>query len=289
MNCEQAREALGPYVDEELGGTERDSLEAHLATCGACRAELENLGDMAAGFHKSESAPVPDVLWNSIERRLGTERQSLTGARSEIGKAAAVRPPWLGRLPLALAAAIVLAIGLSIFEPTWTDSTARASSVDFSALLNALPVDAKEAFTKFLVMYHAREGSVAKAKRYAPDLNFDLPEVLPGGFRLQSVHLLRIGELAGVAAMYDRDGEFLGAVFHRPVDKENFGPHRDYPCTVGRHEGHQVSVGEWKLVHLMDPTTCHCVLSKLDERTELPGVMAAVAPGLPEGTGGHGH
>jgi hypothetical protein len=190
---------------------------------------------------------------------------------------------------LALAAAVVLAVGLGVFGPVWTGSSAQASTVDFSVLLNALPLDAQKAFRKFLVLYDAKEGSPVEARRYAPDLNFDLPAVLPGGFRLEGVYLLRFGELAGVAATYDRDGEFLGAVFHPPVDKENFGPHRDYPCVVGRHEGHKVSVGEWKLVHLMDPTTCHCVLSRLDERTELPAVMAAVAPELPVGGSRHGH
>ena len=33
--------------------------------------------------------------------------------------------------------------------------------------------------------------------------------------------------------------------------------------------------------HLTDPTTCHCVLSKLSDTTGLPEVLAAVAPPLP--------
>jgi hypothetical protein len=184
---------------------------------------------------------------------------------------------------------VVLAVGLGTFGRLWTGSTARASTVDFSVLLDALPLNAQKAFSKFLMLYDARQASPTEAKRYAPDLNFDIPEELPGGFRLQAVYVLRFGELAGVAAAYDRDGEFLGTVFHRPVNKENFGPHRDYPCVVGRHEGHKVSVGEWKLVHLMDPTTCHCVLTRLDEQTELPAVMAAVAPELPASGRRHGH
>jgi hypothetical protein len=188
-----------------------------------------------------------------------------------------------------MAAAVVLAIGLGMFGLIWMQPRAAAATVDFSVLLDALPLDAQKAFRKFLLLYDAREGSSLEAKRYAPDLNFDVPETLPGGFRLETVYLLRFGDLPGVAAGYERDGEFLGAVFHRPVHKENFGPHKDYPCMVGQHAGHKVSVGEWKLVHLMDPTTCHCVLSRLDERTELPAVMAAVAPELPVGGSRHGH
>ncbi|MCH8912939.1 MAG: hypothetical protein IIA33_05155, partial [Planctomycetes bacterium] len=37
-------------------------------------------------------------------------------------------------------------------------------------------------------------------------------------------------------------------------------------------------VGDWKLVHLTSPTTCHCVLSRLDAATELPAVMQQLAP-----------
>jgi hypothetical protein len=82
-----------------------------------------------------------------------------------------------------------------------------------------------------------------------------------------------------VAAEYLRDdGEFLGAVFHPPVQEEDHGSHKDHPAVIGKHRGRKVEVGEWSLVHLTDPTTCHCVLSRLDEVTELPSVMAAMAP-----------
>ena len=289
MICEEATEQLGPFLDGELPSAARDDLEAHLVTCSSCRAELEGLREMTADMARPPTMQVPDALWTAIEQRLDAESPTFAGAGSPPRRVSAVRPMWLRRAPLALAAAVVLAVGLSVFGPLRTGSSAQASTVDFSVLLNALPLDAQKAFRKFLVLYDAREGSAIEAKRYAPDLNFDVPEVLPGGFQLQSVYLLKFGKHAGVAATYDRNGDFLGTVFHRPVNKENFGPHRDYPCVVGRHEGHKVSVGEWKLVHLTEPTTCHCVLSRLDEQTELPAIMAAVAPGLAAGTGHHDH
>ncbi len=289
MICEKATEQLGTFLDGELQSAARDDLEAHLVTCSSCQAELEALRGMAAELAAPPALPAPDALWTAIEQRLDDERQTLASPVSRPARVSSNRPIWLRRVPLALAAAVVLAVGLSVFGPIWTGSSAQASTVDFSVLLDALPLDAQKAFRKFLVLYDAREGSPVEARRYAPELNFDVPEVLPGGFHLQGVYLLRFGKLAGVAAMYDRDGEFLGAVFHRPVNRENFGPHADYPCVVGRHEGHKVSVGRWKLVHLMDPTTCHCVLSRLDERTELPAVMAAVAPELPAGGRRHVH
>jgi len=176
--------------------------------------------------------------------------------------------------------------GLSSLE-----STAHASTVDFGVLLDALPLDAQKAFRKFLIRYDAKPSTPIAAKRNAADLNFDTPPVLPGGFRLQAVYELRIGGTKGIAAAYDRDGEFLGAVFHPPMKYEKFGSHENLPCIVGEHCGHKVQVGEWKLVHLTDPTTCHCLLSRLDEQSEMPAVMAAIAPKVSEmeSTSSHDH
>jgi hypothetical protein len=83
-----------------------------------------------------------------------------------------------------------------------------------------------------------------------------------------------------VAAWYERAGEPLVVIFHPPVQTEDFGTHKDYPCVIGEHRGQKIVVGSWKMVHLTDSTTCHCVLSRLDERAELPAVMNAIAPVL---------
>ncbi|MBK8270645.1 MAG: hypothetical protein IPK83_21010 [Planctomycetes bacterium] len=130
-----------------------------------------------------------------------------------------------------------------------------------------------------------------EAKKIASHLNFEIPPELPGGFRFEMSHILQFGGETGVAARYSRDGEFLGAIFHRPIQREEFGTHKDYECVVGKHRGHAVTVGEWKLVHLTDATTCHCVLSRLDETTELPPVMAKIAPNsiAPAHSDGHSH
>jgi len=177
-----------------------------------------------------------------------------------------------------MAAAIVLAVGMGLYGLIQTGSSAQAEPVLFGTLLDALPLDAQKAFRKFLMLYDARPSSPVEAKKYASDLDFDVPEQLPGGFSLDAVYLLRFGNHPGVAATYDRNGEFLGTIFHPPVQREDFGTHRDYSCVVGKHRGHKVEVGPWKLVHLTDPTTCHCILSKLDNPADLARIVAAVAP-----------
>lgn len=282
MCCELIERQLGRYVDKELSAAERNEVEGHLGLCSSCRAELEELRELVDGVARPASVRVPKSLWANIERRLDQMERAASQPRP-------VRRPRLRRAPWTIAAGLVLAAGLGMLGLSSLDTTAHASTVDFGVLLDALPLDARKAFRKFLVRYDAKPTTPVAAKRTASALNFDTPAVLPGGFQLRSVYELRIGGTRGIAAAYDRDGEFLAAVFHAPMKHEKFGSHENYPCVIGERCGHKVQVGAWKLVHLTDPTTCHCLLSRLDEQSEMPAVMKAIAPELSAGTSGHGH
>ena len=173
------------------------------------------------------------------------------------------------------------AVGLGLFSLPWTGNgvaTVEAETVDFGPMLDRVHVDPQAAFESFLAAYAARPITAADARRSAPKLRFDLPDTLPGGFDLQAVYALRFGDQRGLAARYTRGGEFLAIVLYPPALREQYGAHKSCQCTVCRCGGQCVSVGDWSLVHLTDASTCHCVLSRLDENTELPAVMAAVSP-----------
>lgn len=271
MNCHSARESLGAYLDGELPIQARATIEAHLAGCPACTSELESMRSVTASLSESTAVQVPMQLWSEIDRRLDRPNQLEPTTQNR----------FLRVRRYALAASILIAMGLG----TWAffslgdgASVARASTVDFSVLLDALPKDAVVAFEKFLNRYNARPVMTSEAKSLAAQLDFEIPAMLPGGFRLEKAYTLRFGDETGAAASYSRNGEFLGAIFHRPVSHEEFGTHKDYECVIGQHRGHAVAVGDWKLVHVTDATTCHCVLSKLNENSELPAVLVAVAP-----------
>lgn len=271
MNCEAVRQQLGEYSDGEVPVDLRREMEAHVATCSGCANELESIRAVAARFAMADGPGVPAELWSAIERRLENPRQ----------KSHAYPKRFAQIRRYALAACVLLAVlvgGRALLRFGNVESVASASTVDFRILLDALPTNAVTAFEKFLSHYHARPVARGDAQKMASHLDFDIPQVLPGGFRFEESYLLEFGGEAGIAVRYSRNGEFLGTIFHRPVQREEFGTHKDYECVVGKHRGHAVAVGEWKLVHLTDPTTCHCVLSKLDERTELPAVLNAVAP-----------
>lgn len=282
MNCQTVRESLGAYLDGELPSQARTVVGDHLAGCSNCTAELESLQSLAIALDDPTAPRAPDRLWSDIEHKLDRAEERL-----------AVRPNrnFVARR-FAIAAGILLAVGIGTGWLLWDGngaSSAKASTVDFSVLLDSISLDATGAFEKFLGKYHARPASSNEAKRTASQLDFEIPETLPSGFRLEQAYTLVFGDEAGAAARYSRNGEFLGVIFHRPVQREHFGTHKDYECVIGQHRGHAVAVGDWKLVHLTDPTTCHCVLSRLNEDRELPAVLTAVAPRSGPASAAHDH
>ena len=278
MCCDEMREMLGPYVDGEVTPETRAAIEAHVCTCQNCRCEVGRLRELGDGIKAGGSVCVPIALWERIEGQLGAAAKSHRLYRL-------LRP----RSIIAAAACLVLAIGGGYLLLTLGLGTrVEAATVNFSVLLDGLSVDAEAAFRKFVSQYRGRLVSAADARQHARQLNFAIPAKLPGGFDLEEAFALQIGDDSAAAAIYRRDGEFVGTIFHRAIHPEDYGTYRDHPCVVGEHRGHRVDVGEWRLVHVTDATTCHCVLSRLDESKELPAILHAVAPDFQAGAG-HSH
>jgi anti-sigma-K factor RskA len=73
MSHEEASELLSVYALDAVDGEELGDLEAHLATCPRCRAELDSLHEVAAAMGNTVE-PLPEGLWSSIASRL-PERQ----------------------------------------------------------------------------------------------------------------------------------------------------------------------------------------------------------------------
>lgn len=265
MNCFEVRELLGSYVEGAVADDVRAAVEVHLPVCATCRAELATHSELAKALARAPELPDADALWSAIEPRL-----SMTPPAAESS---------LSLRRVALAASLVFAIGVGVLALVLfghAATPAEASPVDFGVLLDALDTDAETAFSAFLARYHATAITAADAHHLAPDLSFALPPTLAGGFSRRSVHALRFGDTPGIAAAYVRHDDFLAVIFHRPVQQEDYGSHQDYPCVIGHHRGHMVEKGPWRLIHVTDPQTCHCILSRLDPVTELPPIIAEV-------------
>lgn len=269
MTCAEIKGNLGLYVDDEIPLIEAQRIRAHVAECDACRAEVASLRELAAAITDGPTPEVPASLWTGIDRQISKHRPVSISPRP------LKRPIPVMRIAAVIALVVGLG-GLAMFVRQ-SESTAQASTIDFGVILDALPLDPQKALSRFLTLYNAVEIAPNEARSFAPHLDFEVPAMLPGGFQRSNTYGLRFGSSPGVAARYEKSGELLVAIFHPTVHPEQFGTHKDYPCVVGDHHGHAVAVGDWRLVHVTDPVTCHCVLSRLDE-IELSPVLKAVAP-----------
>jgi anti-sigma factor RsiW len=106
MNCGQVKRLLPPFLDEELSGRAREETASHLASCPACRAELEEL---KADIGLLEQAGTPEVTPFLVTRVM-----------AEIRERRRTVPRGFGRLVGSLAATLVVAvsIGAGIFFGT---------------------------------------------------------------------------------------------------------------------------------------------------------------------------
>jgi hypothetical protein len=96
-------EELITYVNETLPSTERDAIERHLSECHPCAETLSDVRDFVDAPREGE-LDVSEIerarAWRSLARRLPSDRAKATSA--------------VPRSTLALAASVVLAVGLGI-------------------------------------------------------------------------------------------------------------------------------------------------------------------------------
>jgi hypothetical protein len=108
MSCDNYREAIQELADGTLGPIRRAELQVHLEDCPRCRAlaaDLSRIRSLAGSLDRLEP---PDTVWMQVAGRL----------RQEGRLAAPVAAPYASRravAALAIAAALVIAVGASIF------------------------------------------------------------------------------------------------------------------------------------------------------------------------------
>ena len=98
---------LSEYLDETLTGTERMAADAHLATCPACRAVVDDLRRVRARARALDERPPATDLWPRIAREIGLEP-----ARTPVIALAPRRPAraLALSLPQLLAASVALMV-----------------------------------------------------------------------------------------------------------------------------------------------------------------------------------
>lgn len=105
---------LSEYVDGDLAGAERAALEAHLATCDACAAALEDLRAVVSQAHALIDTPPAQDLWPGIAAQIAAE--SAAPERAAPAPVVTHRAWWTRRFEFGvpqLAAAGVLLVALT--------------------------------------------------------------------------------------------------------------------------------------------------------------------------------
>jgi hypothetical protein len=119
MTCAHARQRMSAYIDGELPDDQRLPLEAHMAACPACIAELRSLQRVVQGLRGLVDVPVPPEIARGVRARLTP---------------ASARHPWWTILlephpvtvSLAAIALVALAVVLMALKPDLSRRTARA-------------------------------------------------------------------------------------------------------------------------------------------------------------------
>jgi anti-sigma factor RsiW len=107
MACERYLNAIDELVDGTLGPLRRAELELHLETCEDCRGLVADLLELSRATRTLDPIEPPEHVWTAIAARLRQEGRVTTPVRAP--------SRHRGYIVLALAAALILTIGGSLF------------------------------------------------------------------------------------------------------------------------------------------------------------------------------
>jgi anti-sigma factor RsiW len=289
MICQQTKARLGELLDGELAAERRVGIERHLRECPDCRAAYNSLRELADALGRSgrewpatggQPAPqtravTPPVeeIWSAIERRLDDEPAAPCTERNR--QPAPIRfPHWRA---LASAAALALAIGLGwVLLSNPATSVAYAGQIDFRPLLERANGDIKAGIDALLAAHGGRPVTRSEAAAQMR-IRIHAAERLPHGLVLQAMYMLSLGrDHTSLALHYQGPAGQLLLLQCPPGVRRNYGGPECLPCRIGSTDGHITRMGPLRLVHFESENVCVCVVSTLDENSELPAVLDAV-------------
>jgi hypothetical protein len=283
MSCSRISEQLGAYLDSELPAEQAKAVRSHLADCARCEAELAALTELSEQLEHCAAAGsrvrAPAEIWSAIERRLDNPSDSPPlPVYSKPGRISR----FLHR-PMALAASLAVFLGIGVLFTTVLDRAspvAHAATIDYRILMDGVASDVRGCIDRFLAHYKAEPIHRTAAHAETPHLSFDLPDALPAGYRFAQAYSFKLGHSKAIAATYENESTPLFLIFHPAGD--NVASAQGTSCKIGDLRAGQIEAGPWTLIHVMDDTTCHCVLSTLDG-ADLEAVVWAVSPLLEAG------
>jgi anti-sigma factor RsiW len=133
----EVEELLGAYALDAVDDDERAAVEAHLATCPRCRAEVDAHREVAAHLAQT-GAPAPDALWDRIAGSIGGEAPPPMRLVVDHGEPSAPPSPaartraqrWFRPMLAVAAALVVVAMATTLLWPDGADDDGRGGLAD---------------------------------------------------------------------------------------------------------------------------------------------------------------
>jgi hypothetical protein len=266
--CERTRSCLGAYIDREADAATCAQVEAHLAPCAACSGELRRLRELGAALAAvPRQDPPRNELWEAIARRL--DRPVAVRQRRLLAPVTVRR--------LTSAAAVALAVGLALFAFSGPGSAvALAAQVDFRPLLSRTDGDIGAGIRALMLAHGGRPISAERA-RQCMKVRVHPPARLPAELRLDGLYLLNMGRSHRSLGFHfvGPRGQLL-LLQCPPGIQKRYGDRECMACTAGGREGQVVRSDSLRLMHFESENVCICVVSSLDDGTDLPAVLESI-------------
>lgn len=218
--CSEVERKLSAYIDGELAELERLGIKRHLESCVGCRRELELLSE-ASSFLREEARSVPaPPAWEAV--------------RSALVASSRLRPTrerWLG-FDRAIAASIgLLALAALLFFVAGSEQSPDGERAAADLEQPRLQLAGLPGLERFLADHRAEE---VKTTALGGRVGFSpqVPEELPGGFRLQRAYVVQDSCGAGICLIYRRGDALVTLVQHPPSHPVSWRSAALEDCTV---------------------------------------------------------
>lgn len=90
MNCRELQEWLADYLGDELDETQRQEAERHLASCPACRTEVESLRQTQSELDRLDTIPLDAAVERTARLKVVRTRPALVRLVAATLRAAAL-------------------------------------------------------------------------------------------------------------------------------------------------------------------------------------------------------
>jgi len=133
MKCAKIRKYSERYKDSDVSPARRVKIDAHMTTCGACKAAFEEMKTIDAMFAQMAAPAVPegmlDAVWEKIDRNTHANTIKHEEEHPFAGWWATARPGV--RIAYSLVLLVLMAVGIYMGGDLWKNKSATTVAVRY--------------------------------------------------------------------------------------------------------------------------------------------------------------